>query len=143
MSLYFMQTIQLFQPCHRTDRGTVTIVDLQGEAAEMEQVMAASVQILEIFNDDHLFFPEQLPVPVPVDHQIPEFLKPPEQLGHGRAIRTGQMMDLLPPGQILTEPGTPLNYQTRKKITNQHQYIHLVPLISVAFFLIFAHNAHA
>ena len=44
-----MQTIQLFQPCHRTDRGTVTIVDLQGEAAEMEQVI---VSLLEKWKEE-------------------------------------------------------------------------------------------
>ena len=69
-SSVIMQGKPLFKPGDCPDRGTIAAGKLQRKAAEPEQVIAALLQICQIFDVDNVFFPEELPVPGQIVHRI-------------------------------------------------------------------------
>ena len=60
----------LFKPGQGADRGTVTVRKLQRTAAEPEEVIAAQMEILQIFQINDILFPEQDPVAGQIIHGI-------------------------------------------------------------------------
>lgn len=58
------------KPGHCPDGRAVTIVKLQGETAEPEQIITASVQILQVFDIDDFLFPEESAVAGQILHGV-------------------------------------------------------------------------